>query len=208
MTCLGVITGAMTSIINPDKTTIDYLKARTAEPFEPLTSDPDAIYAKTFNLDVSNIEPQVVVPPERYTVQPISKVQGTTITRGMVGSCASGRMEDLRIAAKILKNKKIHPDVRLTITPGTVGILKRALSEGLIETFVDAEAIVTDPACGMCFALHTPLASNDVCVASSTNNVPGRMEVGTHTAQIYLASPATVAASCIEGQLADPRTYL
>ena len=206
MTCLGIITGAMTSIINPDKKTIDYIKARTTTPFEPLVSDADAKYAKTFDFDVSNIEPQVVYPPERYTVVPVSKFEGTKIDVGYIGSCASGRIEDLRIAAKILKGKKIHQDVRLYIAPGTVNILKQALKEGLISIFAEAEVMIAEPVCGMCWGMASPLAGKEVCIASNTTNVPGRM--GSRDAPVYLASPATVAASCIDGRIADPRNYL
>ncbi|MFX0204461.1 MAG: aconitase family protein [Candidatus Hodarchaeota archaeon] len=206
LTCLGVNTGAMTSIINPDKKTIDYVKERTTDPFEPIVSDDDATYAKQYKLDVSDLEPQVVVPPERNTVKSISEVKETKIDRGFIGSCASGRIEDLRIAAKILKGRKIHPDVRLTITPGSVNILKQALKEGLMDIFVDAEVTNTYPACGQCYGGYTPVDKDEVCVSSSTNNVPGRQ--GHMEAHVYLASPATVAASSVSGKLADPRDYL
>lgn len=197
--------GAYSGIINPDKKTIDYVKARTKEPFEPLTSDPDAEYEKTLNFDVSSIEPQVAMHPKRHLIKPITEVHGMKINRGFIGSCANGRLEDLRVAAKILKGRKIKPDVLLTITPSTAAVLKKAIKEGLIEIFMDAGALLTTPSCGMCPGHTTPLVEDEVCVASSTVNNPGRMKG--LKAQIYLASPATVAASCVEGKLTDPRSY-
>ena len=206
MCCGALFTGAWTAIVNPDKKTMEYVRARTEEPFEPLTSDPDASFAKVYNFDVSKIEPQVVPPPKRDTAKPVSQFQGTKITKGFIGSCFNSRIDDMRIAAKILKGKKIHPEVVLNITPGTVEIYKQCLREGLLEIFLDAEVTVPPPACGMCTGRNTPLASGDVCVSTSTCNYAGRM--GSQEADIYLGSPATVAASCIEGRITDPRNYL
>jgi homoaconitase/3-isopropylmalate dehydratase large subunit len=198
--------GAKTAIINPDKKTVEYVKERTREPFEPLVSDPDAIFARTYNFDVSDLEPQVVEPPRRWTVKPVKKFTDIKINRAFIGSCFNSRLDDLRIAAKILRGKKIHPEVRLNITPGSVNVLKEAMREGLIETFLDAECEIPLPCCGMCGGANTPLSSGDTCLATGTSNYTGRM--GHRNASIYLANPATVAASAIEGRITDPREYL
>ena len=204
--CNALFTGAWTAIINPDQKTLDYVKKRTSEPFKPLVSDPDAHYAKVYHFDISNLAPQVVPPPERYIVKPVTELEGTTINSGFIGSCANSRMEDMLIAARILKKHRVHPGVILNITPGTPNIYKQALDEGLIRIFMDAEAVIPAPACGMCPGRNTPLATGDVCISTGTCNYPGRM--GSKNAEIYAASPATVAASCIEGRITDPRKYL
>jgi 3-isopropylmalate/(R)-2-methylmalate dehydratase large subunit len=198
--------GATTGIINPDQKTIDHVKARTNVPFTPLRSDPDATYAKTYNFEVSDLGPQVVVPPYRDGAKPVSDTEGTKIDFGFIGSCASGRMEDLRIAAKILKDQKIHPAVTLNITPGSVAIYRQAIKEGILLTLSEANALIVAPSCGMCWGVNTPLAAGKTCITSSTTNYPGRM--GSIDTKVYLANPATVAASAIEGQITDPREYL
>ena len=206
MCCLSVFTGAKTGIVNPDQKVIDWYKARTKVPFEPQISDSDAEYVKTYEYDGSKIEPQVVVPPYRRTVKNISEVEGTKITTAFIGSCASGRDEDMRIAAKILKGRKIHPRVMFNVTPGSSEAMARVDKEGIISTLLEAGCFVCAPSCGMCPGFSTPLAKNEVCIAASTTNVPGRM--GDESAQVYLGSPATVAASAIEGKITDPRKYL
>jgi 3-isopropylmalate/(R)-2-methylmalate dehydratase large subunit len=204
--CNVLFTGAWTAIINPDQRTLDYIRDKTSDHFEPLVSDPDARYAKVFNFDVSNLVPQIVPPPERYLVRPVTELEGSRITNGFIGTCANGRLEDMRIAAKILQRGKVYPGVILNITPGTPNIYKRALDEGLIRIFLDAGAVIPSPACGMCLGYNTPLAAGDVCLSTGTCNYPGRM--GSKGAEIHAASPATVAASCIEGKITDPRKYL
>lgn len=198
--------GAWTGIVNPDPRTIDYVRERTNELFTAEVSDPDAGYAKVYEFDVSDLVPQVVPPPDRYIVKPVTELDETPINRAFLGSCENSRMDDMRLAARILQGRKVHPDVILNITPGTVGILKQCIQEGLLETFVDAEAVVPSPACGMCWGANTPLAAGDVCVSTGTCNYPGRM--GSKDAQIYLASPATVVASAVAGKIVDPRSYL
>ncbi|MBI4233829.1 MAG: 3-isopropylmalate dehydratase large subunit, partial [Chloroflexi bacterium] len=161
---------------------------------------------RVYEFDVSNLVPQVVPPPKRYIVKPVMELAGTRLNRGFIGSCANSRLEDLRLAAQVLKGRKLHPEVILNITPGTVAIYKQAMKEGFIETFLDAGCVVPSPCCGMCWGANTPLAAGDVCIATGTCNYPGRM--GSKDAEIYLGNPATVAASCIEGRVADPRKYL
>ena len=132
-----------------------------------MVSDPDAQYAKVYRFDISNLAPQVVPPPERYIVKPVTELEGMTITSGFIGSCANSWMEDMRIAARILKKHRVHPGVILNITPGTPNIYKQSLDEGLIPIFMDAEAVIPAPACGMCPGRNTPLAAGDVCISTS-----------------------------------------
>ena len=204
--CNALFFGAWTSIMNPDQKVIDYCKQRNPTSFEPVSSDADATYFKVFEFDISNIVPQIVPPPERYHVHDITKYVGTPIDRGFVGSCANGRMEDMRMVAAVLKDRKIHPDVIFNVTPATMDIYKQCAREGLLEIFAEAEVAIQQPACGMCWGANTPLAAGNVCMSTGTCNYPGRM--GSKDAQIYLANPAAVAASCVEGKIADPRTYL
>ena len=206
MCCLSVFTGAKLGIVNPDKKVIDWFKARTNVPFQPLVSDTDANYVKTYDYDGSKIEPQIVVPPHRHTVKDIAEVEGTKVTSAFIGSCASGRDDDMRIAARILKGRKVQPGVMLNITPGSSAAMMRAAQEGVLATLLEAGCFVCAPGCGMCPGYYTPLTKNEVCITSSTTNYPGRM--GDESAQVYLGSPATVAASAIEGKITDPRKYL
>jgi 3-isopropylmalate/(R)-2-methylmalate dehydratase large subunit len=202
----ALFTGAWSAIMNPDERTLDYVKARTSEPFEPLVSDADAEYARVVEVDVSAVEPQVVPPPKRHIVKSVRELEGVPINRGFIGSDANAWLDDLRVAARILRYHKVRRDVILNVTPGTVGVLRRALDEGLIQVLIDAECVVPTPSEGMEWGANTPLADGDVCIATGQTNYPGRM--GSDRAEIYLANPATVAASCIEGQIVDPRRYL
>ncbi len=202
----ALFTGAWTAIMNPDRRTLTYVGERTGAPFEPLVSDPDAEYARVVEFDVSSIEPQVVPPPKRHVVRPVRELEGVPVNRGFIGSDANAWIDDLRIAARVLRNRKIRRDVILNVTPGTVTVLKQALDEGLIRVFVEAECVVPTPNEGMEWGANTPLARGDVCIATGQTNYPGRM--GSNDAEIYLANPATVAASCIEGKIVDPRRYL
>ncbi|MFC1988868.1 aconitase family protein [Chloroflexota bacterium] len=202
----SLFTGAWTAIMNPDEKALEYVRAHTKEPFEPLVSDPDASFAKVYSFDVSNLEPQVIPPPSREIIKPVSEFEGVKINKGFIGTCLNARLDDMRIAAAILKGKKVHPGVLLNITPATVEVFRQCMREGIIDIFMEAEALVPAPCCGMCGGGQSPLISGDVCISSSPLNYAGRM--GSPEAEIYLASPATVAASCVEGRITDPRNYL
>ena len=202
----ALFTSAWTAIINPDKTTINYAKACTSESFEPIVSDPDTEYASIFQFDVSKLEPQVVPPPERTNVFPLSRFEGTRIDRGFIGSCANGRLDDMRLVSQILKGRQVHPSVQLNITQASVDVYKQCLHEGIIEVFVEAGACIPAPCCGMCAGHNTPLGAGEVCISTGTCNYPGRM--GSDKAEIYIGSPATVAASAITGEITDPRNFL
>jgi 3-isopropylmalate/(R)-2-methylmalate dehydratase large subunit len=197
---------AETAIINPDKRTIGYVKSVTRESFEALRSDADAVYSKTVDYDVSSLEPQVVCPPDVYYVKQIKDTEGTSINQAFIGTCASGRMEDLRLAARVLKGRKVNPNVRLLITPITPLIAEQAAREGLIEIFLRSGAVVGPPTCGPCFGGFGFLLPGEVAITTGTLNVPGRM--GSIDASIYMGNPATVAASAVEGKITDPRKFL
>ena len=202
----ALFSAGWTAIVNPDDTTIEYVTSRTSAPFEPLVSDPDAAYAKTVTIDVGALEPIVVVPPSRWDIREVESVVGQPVTKGFVGSDAGGWLDDLRLAARVLEGRKLHDEVVLNVTPGTVEVLKGALREGLLEIFFDAGCVVPTPNEGMECGYNLPLECDDVCIATAQTNYPGRM--GSETAEIYLANPAVVAASCVEGVIADPRPYL
>ena len=196
---------AKAGIIEPDEITLNYVKARTNKPFKIFKSDSDATYEKVLDIDVTDMEPQVSCPHSVDNVKPISELGDVNIDQAFLGSCTNGRLEDLRSATEFLKGKKIRNGVRMIVIPASQEVYLQALQEGLLETFVKAGAIVGDPTCGPCLGGHLGLlASGEVCVSSSNRNFIGRM--GSPKAQVYLASPATVAASAITGKITDPRT--
>jgi 3-isopropylmalate/(R)-2-methylmalate dehydratase large subunit len=196
------------ALFEADGTTDAYLRARTDAPYTPVFADPDAEYAASHAVDVSALEPQVALPGRvPHNVAPVSAVAGTRIDQAFVGSCANGRLEDLAIAAEVVKGRKVHPDVRFIVTPSSQQQLKEAVRLGIVETLMDADAVVTNSTCGACFGGHMGvLGPNEVCLTASTRNFQGRM--GHPSARIYLGSPATVAASAIAGCIADPRALL
>lgn len=199
--------GAKNCVICPDEITLDYLKERIKGPLSIVSSDPDAEYEDTFQFDISDLEPLVACPPSPANVKSVRQVEGVKIDQVFLGSCTNGRMEDLRIAGRILKDKNVHPEVRMIITPASQEIYLQAMKEGLLEIFVRAGGTVTNPTCGACVGGHLGLlASGEVCISSSNRNFVGRM--GSPEAEIYLASPATAAASAIEGMIADPRAKI
>ena len=204
--CSSLYLSGSNGIIAADQKTIDYVRSRTQAPFEAVRSDADAKYAKTYEYDVSKLEPQVVFPPSTSNTKAIAEADGIGIDQAFIGGCTSGRLDDLRIAAKIMKGRKLHPRVRMFVTPISQEVHLIALKEGLISIFVDAGAVVTIPSCGVCPGHVGRLAAGEVCISTSTVNTTGRM--GSMEARIYLANPATVAASAIEGKIVDPRKYL
>jgi 3-isopropylmalate/(R)-2-methylmalate dehydratase large subunit len=203
---MGTELGAVTSYIQPDATTLDWVRGRAQGPFTVHETDADFEYDATYEIDVSGIEPQIAVPHAPDNVKPVAEVAGRAIDQAYLGSCASGRLEDLAAAAAVLKGRKVHPDVRFIVTPGSREVLLAATRLGYIEIFHEANAIVTNANCGACPGLHGGiLAPGEVAITSITRNFEGRMGPG---AEIYLASPATVAASAIEGRIASPLAYL
>jgi 3-isopropylmalate/(R)-2-methylmalate dehydratase large subunit len=201
---MAVEMGAKTGIIEPDETTSNYVKSRTKEPFKPVKGDSDATYKKVLDVDGTDLEPQVSCPHSVDNVKPISEVDKVEVDQAFIGSCTNGRLEDLRLAAKLLEGRKVRKGVRLLVTPASQEVYLEALQGRFIKTFLEAGAIVCNPTCGPCLGGHLGLlAPGETCISSSNRNFIGRM--GSSKAYVYLASPATVAASAVTGKITDPR---
>jgi 3-isopropylmalate/(R)-2-methylmalate dehydratase large subunit len=204
---MAVEMGAKNGIIEPDETTRKFLESRVkALPdFNALKSDKDAVYERTVEFDVSKMEPQVACPSSVDNVKPISEVGNVPIEQAFIGSCTNGRIEDLRLAAEVMKGKRVKDGVRALVIPASQEVYRQALNEGLMEIFTDAGAIVCGSACGPCLGGHIGLlAAGESCISTSNRNFIGRM--GSTQASVYLASPATVAASALTGKITDPTT--
>jgi len=158
------------------------------------------------DIDISALEPIVVVPPSPANTRDLKEVLGLPVHAGYLGSCASGRMEDLRIAAQVLRGRQVAPGVSLHVIPTSQALMAQAASEGLVQVFVEAGAFVSSPSCDYCFGRIATMSSGQRAVSTGTLNVPGRM--GSPDSEIYLCNAATVAASAVEGRIADPRPYL
>lgn len=196
--------GAKTAIIPADEKTVSYVRSRTSRPFKVIDADSDAEYIDKLSLDVSELEPQVAKPPSPANVVSIREVEGTPIDMAFIGSCTNGRLEDLKAAAELLRGRRVSSSVRLIVIPASYEVQMEALKEGLIEIFLKAGGIVESPTCGPCIGGHLGvLAAGEVAVTTTNRNFSGR--VGSSKASVYLASPATVAASSIRGKISDPR---
>ena len=204
MTNMAIEAGGKNGFIAPDATTARYLQEHPPKfPVEPVFSDPDAAYAAVYDWDISKLEPQVAFPHSPENVHPISAAADIRLDQVYIGSCTNGRIEDLRIAAAILKDRKVHDDLRVIVVPATVEIQKQAMREGLLEIFIDAGAAVSTPTCGACVGGHMGvLTAGEVCLSTTNRNFLGRM--GDPTSQVYLASPAVAAASAVTGRITHP----
>lgn len=207
LTNMAIEAGGKTGIVAVDDTTRQYMSDRgvTPDQYVEYQSDPNAKYKVVVEVDASAVEPTVAYPhiPSNGRVAGSDKIK---VTHAYMGSCTNGRISDLRDAARILKGRKVADGVQMIVVPATQAIYKQAAQEGLLEIFVDAGASVSYPSCGACLGMHSGvLGPNDVCISSSNRNFVGRM--GDPSAQIYLASPATVAASAVAGYISDPRAY-
>lgn len=195
--------GAKNGIFVPDETTKEYVQYRAEREYTFHESDPDANYASVLEVDVSKIEPQVAFPPLPSNVRGLSKVGSIKIDQVFIGSCTNGRIEDLRLAAQLLKGKQAAPYVRLIIIPTTPDVYRTAMSEGLFDIFLDAKAIISPPTCGPCLGGHMGiLADGERVVATTNRNFVGRM--GHPGSEVYLANPAVAAASAVLGRIAGP----
>ena len=200
---MAIEAGAKNGIIEPDEKTLEYVKGRAKRPYKLYKSDPDAEYSEVYEIDVSKIEPQVAFPYLPSNTRPVTEATHVTIDQVVIGSCTNGRISDLRIAAQILKGKKINPNVRCIIIPATQEIYRQALKEGLIDIFLEAECVVSTPTCGPCLGGHMGiLAKGERAVATTNRNFVGRM--GHPESEVYLASPAVAAASAVLGRIAHP----
>ncbi len=206
ITCLAMFTGAVTAIINPDELTLGYSRSRARLPLDPVWSDADAVYAQRHVIDVSALEPVVVVPPSPAHTRDLKDYIGTEVQVGYLGSCASGRIEDLRAAAQVLRGRSVREGFQLHVVPTSQEIMRQAAAEGLITDLVAAGAFVSSPSCDYCFGRIGVMSAGQKAVSTGTLNVSGRM--GSTDSQIYIVNAAAVAAAAIEGAIADPRPYL
>jgi 3-isopropylmalate/(R)-2-methylmalate dehydratase large subunit len=213
---MAIEAGGTSGICMPDMTTVEYLwqfinseypsKDAALADFKKWCSDDDAVYDSTLNIDVTNLEPTVTFGYKPDQVKAVNEIAGEPVDQVYIGSCTNGRLEDLRIAAQILKGKKIAPGVRGILSPATPAIYQAANKEGLIDIFMEAGFCVTNPTCGACLGMSNGvLAEGEVCASTTNRNFMGRMGKG---GMVHLMSPATSAATAIEGKIADPRKYL
>ena len=203
MANMAIEAGGKNGIFAVDEKTREYLKKVKSKAGEILLSDPDANYKKVYDWDVSEIEPQVSFPHLPSNTKPVSKCKSIKIDQSVIGSCTNGRIEDLRIAAKILKGKKRHQNVRLIIIPATQAIYRQAMKEGLFEIFLKAEAAVSTPTCGPCLGGHMGiLAEGERSIATTNRNFVGRM--GHPKSEVYLSNVAVAAASAVAGYITSP----
>lgn len=210
ITNMAIEAGGKSGIIEPDEKTIAYVKARTKQKFEIIKSDKDANYESVKKYDATKLEPIVAfphLPSNGKTMSEIKKMKPIRIDQAYLGSCTNGRIEDLRIAAKIMKGKKVADGTRMIVVPATTDIWKQANKEGLLDIFMESRATVSTPTCGACLGGHMGiLAKGEKCISTTNRNFVGRM--GSPESEVYLASPATVAASAIEGKITDTRKYI
>lgn len=197
--------GAKNGIIAPDKKTESYLKNRTTDKWDFISSDANAKYDAVYEVDVTNVGPKVSKPDKLDDVMPVEALVGTKFNKAFVGTCTNGRTEDFAIMAQILKDKKIHRDVNMICIPASTDIYLECLQKGYIEILVKAGASFETSSCGPCAGIHTGVAGDgDIILSAGNRNMKGRM--GSKNAQIYLTSPAVVAASSIKAEITDPRS--
>ncbi|MEL7604585.1 MAG: 3-isopropylmalate dehydratase large subunit [Sedimentibacter saalensis] len=204
---MAVEMGAKTSYIKPNDKVLKYLSERTVHDFEIHETDDDFEYSETHVFDVSNLSPQLAVPHSVDNVYKIEDVKKIKVDQAFIGSCTGGRLEDIKEAYKILNGKKIHPDTRLIVIPASTEVYQNAIKHGYVQSLMEAGATFTAPGCGPCLGTHAGLiADKEVCITATNRNFPGRM--GSTGAQIYLASPASVAAAALKGHITDVREVI
>ncbi len=206
---MAVEMGAKTAYMQPNDAVLAYVKDRAVRPFEVMHTDEDFVYAESHLFDVSAMEPVLACPHSVDNVHPISRIepQGIELNQGYIGSCTNGRTSDIAQAAAILKGRRIPKFARLIVVPASAAVLQECMDKGYIQTLIDAGATLVSPGCAACLGTHEGiLAPGEVCITSTNRNFCGRM--GSNRASLYLASPATVAASLLNGRITDPRRYL
>ena len=198
--------GAKNGIVAPDDTTIEYLSGVAKGDWQMIASDEDATYQDVYEIDVTNLGPTIALPDKLDDTVPVEKVQGRKFNKAFVGTCTNGRLEDLAIMASIMKGKQIHRDVNMIVVPASQTVYLDALRAGYLETLIEAGAAIDTPSCAACAGIHTGVAGDgDIVLSAGNRNMKGRM--GSKNAEIYLTSPAVVAASAIKGEITDPRTF-
>lgn len=204
--CLAMFTGAITAIMNPDQKALTYIRDRQRLDIEPYFSDPDAVYHARHAIDVSELEPIAVIPPSPANTRDLSEVAGKEVQVGYLGSCASGRVEDLALAADVLEGHKVKDGFQLHVIPTSQEIMEKAAADGILTRLINAGAFISSSSCDYCFGRMGVMRDGQRAVSTGTLNVRGRM--GSPDSEIYIVNAAAVAASAIEGKIADPRPYL
>lgn len=203
---MAVEMGAKCGFMRADKKTLDWLKKHSAREARPIEADEDARYSESYEYDISELEPQVACPHTVDNVCSVEEVAGTKIDEVSIGTCTNGRLEDLEVAAKILKGRKVAHGVKVIITPASSKIYLEAIKKGYVDAFIQAGAIVNNPGCGPCVGTHQGvLADGETAFSTANRNFKGRM--GNPNSNIYLGSPATAAATALTGKIADPREH-
>ena len=209
---MSVEMGAKATYIRPDEKAMEYISHTNSEKYKEFKSVKrtnninSEVYESVYNFDISDLEPQIALPNRVDKVVPVSQMIGEPIHQAFIGTCTGGRINDIKIAAEIIKGKKIAPWVRLLVIPASSQILKKCIELGYIQILIDSGATLATPSCGPCLGAHEGvLAPGENCISTSSRNFPGRM--GSTDAKIFLSSPATVAASALKGSIADPREF-
>jgi len=204
---MAVEAGAKTGLVEPDQTAIDYVEARGRHDMNLFTSDEDAVYEKTYQYNLDELEPMIAIPHCVDDVVGVTQIGDVKIDQGFIGSCNNGRIEELRAAAQILQGKKIDPYVKLLISPASKAVFLEALAEGLIDIFVESGAMVLNPNCSVCWgSCQGVIGEGETLISTGTRNFKGR--AGHPNSSVYLASAATVAASALTGKITDPRGFV
>lgn len=200
---MAVEMGAKTAYMQPNEEVLEYVAKRAVRPYEVVQTDAGYAYGETYHFDVTDLEPQVAAPSSVDNVFNLDDVEKVKIDQAFVGTCTGGRLEDIEVAAEILKGKKIAKWVRLLVIPASTEVMQESIRKGYLQQLMDAGATISTPGCGPCLSAHEGvIASGEVCVSTSNRNFPGRM--GSTDSKIYLASPTTVAASALTGYLTNP----
>ncbi len=201
---MAIEAGAKSGIVAPDEITLEYVKPRARRPWRLFKSDPDAVYYSVHEWDAATIGLQVACPYSPDNVKPLEEIAGLDVDQVFIGSCTNARMEDLRVAAGLMRGKKVAPYVRCIVIPATHHVFREALREGLIEVFSEAGCAISEATCGPCLGGYNGvLGADEVCLSTSNRNFPGRM--GHPKAKVYLASPAVAAATAVKGKIAHPQ---
>jgi 3-isopropylmalate/(R)-2-methylmalate dehydratase large subunit len=201
---LSMEMGAKNAVVPVDGVTIEFLDGLRVGRGTAFHPDLDARYAREEVCNVSGLAPQVACPHAVDNVKPVEEIEGTRIDQAVLGSCTNGRIEDLKEAASVMTGRRVHPDVRMLVVPASKSVLLEGIRTGVITKLIEAGAVLVNPGCGPCLGAHEGiLADGEVCIASTNRNFKGRM--GSPTSEVYLASPATVAASAVTGKITDPR---
>ncbi len=204
---MAVEMGAKAGLMEADDKVLSWLKGRVSRPFRPAAPDRDAVYREVRELDLGGLTPMVAEPHRVDAVRPVEEVEGTPVHEAVIGTCTNGRLEDLEVAARILSGRRVSPEVRLIVAPASRQVFLEAMERGVVRALVEAGAALVTPGCGPCVGTHNGVPADGETVISTANrNFKGRM--GNANAFIYLASPATVAASAVAGKITDPRRML